>query len=83
MGTRRIEICGGIAAGKTTLCQNLQRSLGRAEFEDFTKNPFWARFYEEPDSYAFETEMTFLLLHYSQIKTAIPVPSTVAFDYSS
>jgi deoxyadenosine/deoxycytidine kinase len=79
---RRIEICGGIASGKTTLCKGLQRYTDEAEFEDFTKNPFWLLFYQAPNLHAFETEVTFLLQHYSKIKTSNPVLSLVAFDYS-
>lgn len=79
---RRIEICGGIASGKTTLCQGLRQSVSSTEFEDFSKNPFWALFYHDPHLHGFETEVTFMLQHYSQIKTSISALSTVAFDYS-
>jgi deoxyguanosine kinase len=78
----RIEICGGVASGKTTLCHLLSRNGLPSEFERFSDNPFWALFYQDPSSHAFETEVTFILQHYSQIKTSVLVPSTVAFDYS-
>ena len=78
----RIEICGGIASGKTTLCHLLTKRGLYSKFEDFKKNPFWALFYQNPNLHAFETEVTFLLQHYSQIKTSIPALSMVAFDYS-
>jgi len=79
---RRIEISGGVASGKTTLCHLLAKNGLRSEFERFLDNPFWALFYQDPTLHAFETELTFLLQHYSQIKTSISAPSTVAFDYS-
>lgn len=79
---RRIEICGGIAAGKTTLCRKIAPFLKRVEFEDFQKNPFWRLFYQDADLHAFETEITFLLQHYSQIKTFGDMSSSVAVDYS-
>jgi deoxyguanosine kinase len=79
---RRIEICGGIASGKTTLCNLLASKGVYSEFERFTENPFWKLFYQDPNVHAFETEVTFLLQHYSQIKMSIPALSTVAFDYS-
>jgi deoxyadenosine/deoxycytidine kinase len=78
----RIEICGGVASGKTTLCHLLAGYGLHSEFERFSDNPFWALFYQDPNLHAFETEVTFLLQHYSQIKTSISIPSTVAFDYS-
>lgn len=78
----RIEICGGISSGKTTLCKNLNKAVAISKFEDFTKNPFWRVFYQDPTLYAFETEVTFLLQHYSQIKTSVFDPVMVAFDYS-
>ena len=39
-------------------------------------------FYQDQNLHAFETEVTFLLQHYSQIKIAMLALSTVAFDYS-
>ncbi len=66
----RVEICGGIASGKTTLA-NLLRSEDRPiVLEDFSSNPFWRAFYADPNNTAFETEITFLLQHYHQIKIA-------------
>jgi deoxyadenosine/deoxycytidine kinase len=82
MPARRVEICGGIAAGKTTLCALLAHAGLSSYFECFKKNPFWALFYQNPDLHAFETEVTFLLQHYSQIKTSIAAPLIIAFDYS-
>lgn len=68
--TRRIEICGGIASGKTTLAQALTNTgMGMAcSLERFESNPFWSAFYDDPTRNAFETETTFLLQHYHQIK---------------
>lgn len=66
----RIEICGGIAAGKTTLCDVLSARGASPIYEDFKKNPFWEVFYANPSLYAFETEVTFMLQHYSALKGA-------------
>ena len=63
----RIEICGNIASGKTTLCSNLN-SGKIAVFENFKENPFYIDFYSDPITYSFETEITFLLQHYHSIK---------------
>ncbi len=63
-----IQCCGAIASGKTTLCAMLKREGRSAVYEDFQLNPFWRKFYEAPDEYSFETELTFLLQHYHDIK---------------
>jgi deoxyadenosine/deoxycytidine kinase len=47
----RIEICGGIASGKTTLAVLMQRSGYSAVFENFTLNPFIENFYSDPVFY--------------------------------
>ncbi len=65
----RVEICGGIASGKTTLATLLQRAGHSTVFENFELNPFIEKFYSDSEFYSFETEITFLLQHYSQIKT--------------
>jgi len=64
----RMEICGNIASGKTTLCQGVIRKGYIPIFEDFQKNPFFKDFYDDPVAYSFETEITFLLQHYHAIK---------------
>jgi len=65
----RIEICGGIASGKTSLAKLLEENnFGSVIYEDFHSNPFWKAFYERPGEYIFETELTFTLQHYHDIK---------------
>ena len=76
----RLEICGNIASGKTTLCQNLQKKLPTI-FEEFKCNPFYEAFYHNPAAHAFETEVTFLLQHYHSIKTH-PTNDLLACDFS-
>jgi deoxyadenosine/deoxycytidine kinase len=78
----RIEVCGGIASGKTTLASLMQRAEYDAVLEDFQSNPFIENFYTDPKLYAFETEISFLLQHYSQIKTAIRSSRILICDYS-
>lgn len=64
----RIEICGGIGAGKTSLVNaNLFSSFVHVK-ESFKQNPFWEAFYKSPGDHAFETEITFLLQHYHDVK---------------
>lgn len=68
---RRIEICGGIASGKTTFASVFNRQNLTPLFEDFKKSPFWEAFYRNPGKYIFETEISFILIHYHQIKLAL------------
>lgn len=78
----RIEICGGIASGKTTLA-NLLVNLDISPIrENFRANPFWRAFYADPISTAFETEVSFLLQHYHDIKDARRLGKLVACDFS-
>jgi deoxyadenosine/deoxycytidine kinase len=78
----RIEICGGIASGKTTLAALMPRAGYNAVFENFQSNPFIENFYSDPDFYGFETEVCFLLQHYSQIKTKALSSHITVCDYS-
>lgn len=64
---RHIAIEGVIGAGKTTLATMLaERLRGRIVLEKFDENPFLAKFYEDPDHYAFQTQIFFLLSRYKQ-----------------
>lgn len=77
----RIEICGGIATGKTTLCHVLSSQGFSSYCEQFQENPFWRDFYDDPVKFAFETELTFLLQHYNDIKKNLFISKAV-FDFS-
>lgn len=77
-----IEICGVIASGKTTLANLLKRVGLSAVLEDFRANPFFELFYSDPVKFAFETEITFSLQHYNQIKVALEGASPFACDFS-
>ncbi|MBP8976619.1 MAG: deoxynucleoside kinase [Bacteroidetes bacterium] len=62
-----IAIEGVIGAGKTTLAQMLAERLGaRLVLEQFDENPFLPKFYEDPERYAFQTQLFFLLNRYKQ-----------------
>ncbi|HIA23243.1 MAG TPA: deoxynucleoside kinase, partial [Candidatus Marinimicrobia bacterium] len=58
---------GPIAVGKTSLAKLLSERLGaRLILEGFGENPFLSDFYEEPERYAFQTQLFFLLQRYQQ-----------------
>ena len=55
------------AVGKTSLAKLLSERLGaRLILEGFGENPFLSDFYEEPERYAFQTQLFFLLQRYQQ-----------------
>ncbi len=82
MPIMHVEICGAIAAGKTALAKLLERLDLEPALEDFRANPFLAAFYSDPLRHAFETEITFLLQHYHQIKRGYAREATFACDFS-
>ena len=65
---KRIEVSGGIASGKTTFVSGLCSDGSFAVFERFRDTQFYRAFYEDPITYAFETEIDFLLQHYHMLK---------------
>lgn len=64
---RYIAIEGVIGAGKTTLATMLGELLdAKVVLERFEENPFLKDFYKDPDRYAFQTQIFFLLTRYKQ-----------------
>ncbi|HEX7041272.1 MAG TPA: deoxynucleoside kinase [Trueperaceae bacterium] len=62
-----IVIEGPIGVGKTSLARILAERLGaRLLLEVVEENPFLARFYEDKERYAFQTEAFFLLSRFKQ-----------------
>ncbi len=62
-----IAIEGPIGVGKTSLARALGLRLGaRIVLEDTDSNPFLARFYQDPEKYAFPVQLYFLLTRYNQ-----------------
>ena len=66
---RFIAIEGSIGAGKTTLAQLLAKEYeARLVLEIDEENPFIEKFYEDRETYAFQTQVFFLLNRYNQYR---------------
>lgn len=67
-----ISFEGCVGAGKTSLTNYFSHEL-KAEkiLEEYEANPFLKKFYEGDSNITLETELTFLMIHYSQLKNAI------------
>lgn len=86
MKYKYLVIEGNIGAGKTSLASLLAEDTGsRLVLEAFSDNPFLAKFYEDPERYAFQLELSFLSERYHQIKTELGHPDlfgqSVISDY--
>lgn len=86
MKYKYLVIEGNIGAGKTSLASLLAEETGsRLVLEAFNDNPFLAKFYKDPDRYAFQLELSFLSERYHQIKTELGQPDlfgqSVISDY--
>lgn len=66
-GARYIAVEGVIGVGKTTLAKRLAKSLNASlVLEVVEENPFLAKFYDDPEAWAFQTQVFFLLSRYRQ-----------------
>lgn len=64
---RYIAIEGVIGVGKTSLCNLFAKHMmGQELLEKHEENPFLLEFYENPQRFAFQTQMFFLLSRYRQ-----------------
>ena len=62
-----IALEGPIGVGKPSLAQMLSQELStRLVLEDFEDNPFLSDFYNDPERFAFQTQLFFLLQRYRQ-----------------
>lgn len=71
-----IVIEGCLGAGKSTVASGLaEYRKSELLLENFEIHPFLHAFYENPDDNAIETEFTFLLLHFHQLKSRVQTAS--------
>lgn len=69
--TKIISFEGCVGAGKTSLTNFFSPDLKIGKIlEEYKKNPFLREFYETDLNINLESELTFLLIHYSQLKRA-------------
>jgi deoxyguanosine kinase len=81
---RRIEICGGIATGKTTLAKRLHEVYGIGLFlEPIRTVPFWQEFYSSSGrEYPFGKNLGFMLFHAHRIVRAGSSPFPAVCDFA-
>lgn len=66
----RIELCGPLGVGKTTLATRLASMLGYTHIKEPVDNhPFLKSFYKNPEAHGFEKNMFFLMDYLHQIKS--------------
>ena len=67
-----VVIEGNIGSGKTTLATKIADQFnGRLVLERFADNPFLPKFYNEPEKYSFQLELSFLASRYKQLREEI------------
>jgi deoxyadenosine/deoxycytidine kinase len=70
--TKYIVVEGPIGVGKSSLAKLLAAEFqARTVFEKVEENPFLAKFYEDRETYAFQTQLFFLLSRYQQQRDLI------------
>lgn len=78
----RIELCGPLGVGKTTLAVNLSQKMNWTLIrEPVESHPFLEAFYERPVAHAFEKNLFFLLDYLHQIKAC--ESGDFIFDHSA
>lgn len=78
----RIELCGPLGVGKTTLATKLASHLGYTHIkEPVEAHPFLKAFYKNPEAHSFEKNMFFLLDYLHQIKSC--QTGRYVFDHSA
>lgn len=67
----RIEFCGNIGTGKSTVARLLAGHCALPLVEEhYEQVPFWKEFYSSPPTYSFEKNISFLLFHSNAVRAA-------------
>jgi len=67
-----LVIEGNIGSGKTSLSTRLSQDFKtRLILEEFSDNPFLAKFYEDGERFAFQAELAFLAKRYQQLREIV------------
>jgi deoxyguanosine kinase len=72
----RVDICGGIGSGKSSLAQAFENIFpGEAKVvrEKYREVPFWKDFYRDPAGYELQKNISFALFHSHLIRGAQPL----------
>jgi deoxyguanosine kinase len=78
-----IAIEGCVGAGKTTIARGLAELRGsKLLLEDFSAVPFLEEFCRDPIGCAVETEFSFLLQHYHQLRLATREAGEIICDFT-
>ena len=72
MNHKFIVIEGLIGAGKTSLSKKISEQYNaKLILEQFADNPFLPKFYDDPEKYSFQLELSFLAERYHQLKNEL------------
>lgn len=67
-----IVVEGNIGAGKSTLAEMLAKEWNaKSVMEAFAENPFLPLFYQNPDKYSFQLEISFMVERFQQLKREV------------
>ena len=76
----RIEICGPLGAGKSTLTRLLAHYGATPLCEPVAEHPYLERFYTDPVRYGLETNLHFVTHYLHTIKAHLPLRTTLVMD---
>jgi deoxyadenosine/deoxycytidine kinase len=79
----RVEVMGGMGVGKTTLCTTLERQGFRCIYETLAKNPYLELSYEDPESFGFYSQISFILGNFFNVTQSLKPGDVTVFDYST
>lgn len=76
----RIEICGPLGSGKSTLVRLLHHFGATPLYEPVEQHPYLGKFYENPQRYGLETNIHFVTHYLHSIKAHMPLETTLVVD---